>query len=367
VAGNKGDAEPAGKADGDVMTTADVAVIDLNGDPHQRGLQHGLQAADAIQAFLNDGLTRLDAFLPEHPTLDRFEAELSAYGRSIREQAPDIFREIEGLADGAGISLPQAMLLQVRRELAGFSRFATAGDCTTFARTSGKPVLGQTVDLAGDMDEQLTLLRVRDRFTGHRALVLSFTGLLGYLGVNDRGLAVGINLVLGGDWKPGLPPYLAIRHLLDTCASVEGALDRLGELDLASSRCFMLCDGSSAAYAELLDGRLSVRRGSVLSHTNHFLDPDFAALDDMNVFARNGSRKRLDACSAWLRANLDCTDPEACFDLFTSAPVCVPDSGDRSVEKTVAAVVLDPVDRVLYVRPGNPRYSTTRRFEMLAA
>jgi isopenicillin-N N-acyltransferase like protein len=349
------------------MTKAEVAVIDLNGDPHQRGLYHGLQAADAIQAFLSDGLTRLDAFLAECPTMDRFEAELSAYGRSIREQTPDIFREIEGLADGASISLSQAILLQTRRELAGFSRFTTAGDCTTFARTSGKAVLGQTIDLAGDMDDQLTVLRVRDRFTGHRALVLSFTGLLGYLGVNDRGLAVGINLVLGGSWRPGLPPYLAIRHLLDTCSSVEGALERLGQLDMASSRCLMLCDESAAAYVEVLGGRLSVRRGTLLSHTNHFLDPDFSARDEMNIFARNGSGKRLDACSAWLRANGDRLDPEAYFDLFTSDPIVVPNSGNRSVEKTVAAVVLDPVERVLYVRAGDPRAATTQRFEMLAA
>lgn len=349
------------------MRIADHAVIDLDGDPYRRGLTHGRRAQEAIRAFLDDGVARLDVFFDRRPTLRQFETELQAYGHCIRAQAPAIFREIEGLAEGAGISLTQALLLQARRELAGFSRFATAGDCTTFAQTLGRPVLGQTIDLAGDMEDQLTLLRVRDTVTGHRALVLSFTGLLGYLGVNDRGLAVGLNLVLGAAWRPGLPPYLAIRHLLDTCGSVDQALDCLGRLDLASSRCFMLCDASGAAWVEALGGGRAVRRGSRLTHTNHFLDPAFAPRDELNPFAKNGSRKRLEACSAWLDSHDDVQDPEAYFDLFSAEPVLVADIGVRSVEKTVAAVVLDPVDRRLFVRAGDPRHAKTQRFDMLTA
>ena len=62
---------------------------------------------------------------------------------------------------------------------------------------------------------------------GRRSLLLSFGGLLGYLGINSDGLAIGLNLVLGGDWGPGIPPYLAIRHLLDSAGSVAEALELL--------------------------------------------------------------------------------------------------------------------------------------------
>jgi hypothetical protein len=349
------------------MTQPRVAVIDLDGPPRLRGLQHGRLAAPAIRAFLDDGLARLDAFLPEPPTLAQFESELASYGSSIAEQTPELFEEIAGLAEGAGISITQALLLQARRELAGFSRFTTAGDCTTFARARRKPLLGQTIDLAGDMEDQICLLRIRDQDSGHRSLVLSFTGLVGYLGVNDRGLAVGLNLVLGGRWRPGLPPYLAIRDLLDCCASVADALQRLAAFDLASSRCFMLCDRSEAAFVENLDNRRAVRRGELVVHTNHFLDAGLSDCDEINPFAKNSSRKRLNACLGWLSSHRDDLEPAAYFDLFTTPPICVPDYDDRRVEKTVATVVLDPLDGVILLRAGDPRHGRTERFGMLAA
>ena len=104
----------------------------------------------------------------------------------------------------------EAVLLQVRREILGYQKLPTMGDCTTYARTGPDPVLAQTVDLNGDLDDHIAVLDVA---TGaRRSLVLSFGGLLGYLGVNDAGLAVGLNLVLGGAVAaraaavPGDPP-----------------------------------------------------------------------------------------------------------------------------------------------------------------
>lgn len=340
-------------------------VLTLDGCPLTRGQQHGRQAAGRIAAFLGDGLARLDTFLGPDIRLSDLEADIAAYGAAIERETPELYREIIGLSEGAGISMDEAVLLQVRRELAGFSRFKTSGDCTTFARTGEGAVIGQTVDLAGDLDDQVTLLKVRDAASGHCALVMSFTGLLGYLGVNDRGLAVGLNLVLAGDWRPGLPPYLAIRHLLDTCGSVDEAITCLQKLDLASSRCFMLCDGASAAFVEAMEGRLAVHRGAELTHTNHFLDPAFAPHDELNIFAQNGSRKRFEACRNWLASHGANREPESYFDLFSAEPVRVKDSGNRAVEKTVASVVLDPVNRCLHVRAGDPFGTPTVSFDMV--
>src|SRR5262249_35274267 len=149
--------------------------------------------------------------------------------------------EIEGLAHGAGISREHALLLQLRSEIMGYRKVRAPGGCTTYARTGQTPVLAQTIDLAGNLDDQIAVLDLAPAGKGH-SLVLSFGGQLGYLGLNSHGLAVGLNLVLGGQWRPGVPPYLAIRHLLDTAASVTEAIEILAELPLASSRNIMLCD-----------------------------------------------------------------------------------------------------------------------------
>ncbi len=122
-----------------------------------------------------------------------------------------------------GLDRDLAWLLQLRRELLGYSR-VTAGDCTAYAAAGG--VLAQTVDLNGNLDDQIAVLEVAG--PPRRSLLLSFGGLLGYLGVNDAGVAVGLNLVLGGTWRPGVPPYLAIRHVLDTAESVDHAVECVG-------------------------------------------------------------------------------------------------------------------------------------------
>ncbi len=132
--------------------------------------------------------------------------------------------------------------------------------------------------------------------------MLSFGGLLGYLGMNSDGLAVGINLVLGGRWGPGVPPYLAVRHVLDSAGSVDEALGVLEGLRLASSRSLMLCDRRGCAYVEFMDGRMHVVQDTELVHTNHFLRPEFVPFDELNVFAKNSSLRRLDACAVRLKA-----------------------------------------------------------------
>lgn len=337
------------------MTADAIPVLTLEGDAFARGRQLGVARREAIRRFLADGLARLDAFLAPPPDLAALGPSLDAYGAAIAREAPALSREIDGLAAGAGIGRREAVLLQVRREIAGYSRLTTAGDCTAFACAGPDGILAQTVDLAADMDEELCVLRVCDAASGRSAAILSFTGLLGYLGVNDRGLAVGLNLVLGGDWRPGLPPYLAIRHLLDTCGSVDEAVTRLGLLDLASSRTFVLCDRRGCAYVEALAGEVRVRRGPAVAHTNHFLAADFAPRDAINPFAGNGSRRRLAACEAWLSGRATPIDPEAPFGLFGTEPILVPDARDRRREKTVASVVLETARLRLRLRRGDPR------------
>ena len=344
--------------------TRHPVVLNLNGDAFTRGWQHGTAQRDAIHGFLADGLARLNAFRPMPPTLACYAPRLREDALSIERQTPDLWREIEGLAAGADICIEQAVLLQARRELAGYSRLTTLGDCTTFARAHGPAVLAQTIDLAADMDDQLCVLHSRDGATGRCSLLVSFTGLLGYLGLNDRGLAVGLNLVLGGTWRPGLPPYLAIRHVLDNAGTVMEGVALLRNLDLASSRAIMLCDASSVTVVEALDGAFRVLHGRELAHTNHFLAPDFAIRDEINVFAGNGSRRRLAACQTWLAAHPGAIAPSAVFDLFCSEPVMVPGTGDRRREKTVAAVVLQPETGHAHLRCGDPRVADTLHFTM---
>jgi isopenicillin-N N-acyltransferase-like protein len=337
------------------MTTA----VRATGSPFEVGRAHGVARADALRAFLDDGLGRLDHLRRPAVPLDELRPVIRAHGEVIAAATPALHEELRGLADGAGISEDEALLLQLRREVLGYRSTRRAADCTTYARLGPEPVLAQTVDLNGDLDDQIAVLDVGLTGSGRRALVLSFAGLLGYLGVNSDGLAVGINLVLGGRWRPGVPPYLAIRHLLDTAPDVPAAIAALRDLPLASSRTIVLCDRERTAFVEVLDDRQLVVHGVPdgagrveLTHTNHYLHADLAPHDELNVFARNSSVRRLAEC----RTRLDALPADAGVDehfaLLGEPPILVRATGDIATERTVATVVLLPGRGELHLRPG---------------
>lgn len=345
-----------------------VPFIRLAGKPFEVGFQHGAARANAVRAFIDDDLCRINKLAPVPVTLAELRPVLADYAAAIATAIPALSMEIAGLASGADIGKEEAVLLQARREIIGYQKIPARGDCTTYASLSAgpshSPVLAQTVDLNGNLDDQIAVLDVSLFASTRRALVLSFGGLLGYLGINSDGLAIGLNLVLGGTWHPGLPPYLAIRHLLDNAGSVAEALDILSDLPLASSRSLTLCDPTSLTCVEILGDKLRVVATEQSAHTNHYLHPDFSAADELNVFARNSSLHRLKACEAALADANSGLGVEEHFDLLSQPGICVSDTGDIRRERTVAAVVMLPDLGELHIRPGDPSCSSTQTFRI---
>lgn len=335
--------------------------VRASGDPYQIGYQHGAERAPALQAFLADGLCRLEQLTTSPVSFSSLAPTLAAYDEQLSAAVPALATELDGLAAGAGISRDAALLMQLRREITGYQRIPTMGDCTTYARSG---VLAQTVDLHGALDDQITILQLAPTTAPHRSLVLSFGGLLGYLGLNSAGLAIGLNLVLGGKWRPGVPPYLAIRHLLDCAGSVDEAIELLRGLPLASSRSLTLCDKAKSVCVEILDNQIVELAGDACAHTNHFLDAEFARRDELNVFARNSSLLRLKAARAGLEQLADDADAEQHLELLSAAPICVADTGDIRRERTVAAVVMMPDRGELHIRPGDPSQHPTETFRL---
>ncbi|MFF4044767.1 C45 family autoproteolytic acyltransferase/hydolase [Streptomyces sp. NPDC001816] len=338
------------------------------GAPREIGRAHGAVIAAPLRAFLDDGLTRLNHLTAEPLSLPELLPSIAVYRAEITAQLPDLAEEVAGLAEGAGITEDEAWLLQLRREVMGYSGVPAAGDCTTYARVAagGPPVLAQTVDQNANLDRNISVVHVDRAGSPRRVLVLSFAGLLCFMGLNSDGLAIGLNLVTDGEWRPGVPPYLAIRHLLDSAGSVDEALEILAGLDLSSSRNMMLCDREKVVFAEFQQGRLRVtepaQRWAV--HANHYLHPDFIPQDRQTAFDRISSDARTAAATEGLAALAPDAGPEEHFALLCKAPLCIADRGDITLERTVAAVVLLPAAGEMHLRPGDPNLALTQVFRV---
>ena len=327
-------------------------LVRARGSHFEIGRQHGEQERDNITAFLADGLARLQRLLGARFDGAALRAESARYRRVIEAHLPGLAREVAGLAVGAGIDQDDAWLLQLRRELVGYQKIPPLGDCSTVATLDGRAsMLAQTIDLNGGMRAELSVLDLTPD-GARRSLMVSFTGLLGYLGMNESGLAVGLNLVLSGEWRPGIPAYLLIRHLLDSADTVDECIAIIESLPRASSRALTICDGAQLACIEYTPTQMLVRRGPRLAHTNHFLDTRLIGRDEINPFAHNSSLARLERCAAFLDRSSMPAEAQDYFDLLADAPMYIADNGDVRRECTVATAVLQPGLGRMAVRQG---------------
>ena len=110
-----------------------------------------------------------------------------------------LLEEVRGLAEGAGLRLEEALLPQIRGEIA---RLPAEGGCTTFAvagrhTEDGGRLIGQTSDMHPEVWPYFLVLHlIPDE--GPRLLMWTFAGQLGYHGVSEYGVAHFANSLSGG-------------------------------------------------------------------------------------------------------------------------------------------------------------------------
>ncbi|WP_449219764.1 C45 family autoproteolytic acyltransferase/hydolase [Tistrella mobilis] len=352
--------------------------IRARGTARARGHSIGQALGPAIRAFLDEDVAHLDRLRPE--PLGREAARRLAldFAAPIGGLLPQVMAEIEGLAEGAGIPVVDALILQLRRELAApGSGPVVAGSpqpedrsgglegCTTLAFTGpgGNSLIAQTADLPGDMDGLGTVLDLDGDGPGGRSLAWAPLGQLGFLGVNQAGLAIGINMVVAPGWQVAPPPYLIVRHLLGLgdADAAEAAIIRLPR---ATSRCYTLADRTGHRMIETtidacrrLDPDPETPQAR-LAHCNHYLHPDLAPLDRVPAWSSTRLRTaRLDeifAESPWAEGAAEAGDARAVLADHANAPLSICAHGRNSprLGRTVASVILDPAARQMAVALG---------------
>lgn len=357
--------------------TATFPYFEFAGSPHEIGYQHGSQARELVHRHLKMALGKLAAAGVDHAEARR-RAEL--YMPHIERHTPKFARELEGLAEGAGIEVADAYILQLRAELqttnfdaaGGDSaaeareREAIANECTTFAisgevTADGVPIAGQNADLPAPTRELGIVMRVTPDDGRPELLMLTPAGQISYIGINDRGMAVFANFINTAGWRPGFPRYLLSRTILEH-DSIATARQRLARIERASSRNVVIMQGDGQA----IDLELAVEREGVIepdegviTHANHFVAPEVVDEEQArgDRLANSCTRhERMRELIESKRGAITVEDTMTFFRDRANAPdaICRYEGDGPDDYMTFASVIARPSVGELFVAPGPP-------------
>lgn len=358
--------------------------FEFSGSNRQIGYQHGREAGDYVHGHLEMALGKLDRRGVSHELARERAAQYLPF---IEQWSPHLAEELAGLAEGAEISPTDAVILQLRAELAvdpgvemdsvdaALARETIAHECTTFAidgslTTDGVPIAGQNADLpAGTRDVGIVAKMTPDDRPA--MLMLLPAGQISYIGISDQGMAVFANFLNTTGWRPGFPRYLFSRTALEH-DSLDAAVDWLEGLPRASSRNVLLMDRDGQAVDLELsvecNGRAPQQNG-VVAHSNHFVDTSMADEERAEGDRLANSCTRLDRMTELIEGERGSITVETAMRFFRDREHA-PDAicrhlGDGPGDYiTFASVIARPSQGEIYVAPGPPDQHEYTRYAL---
>jgi len=202
------------------------------------------------------------------PQVQYFALEYQPF---LHENFPDYVKEMQGVADGAGVEYSDILALNVRTEIA-FGAFSDG--CTAFY-VDGKDgaVLAQNWDWNTEQAENLICLKI-EKENGLRIQMITEAGIIGKVGLNSHGVGCTLNAIkaLGISYTK-IPCHLALRAVMESKSTAE-AVATLGRYGVASSCHILIGDNGSGIGVECSsqDIVLLQMSGRQIVHTNHYLN-----------------------------------------------------------------------------------------------
>jgi isopenicillin-N N-acyltransferase-like protein len=267
-----------------------IRVLETSGTPFVMGRQHGLAFAHQIRELAEE---RLELSSDKNWTGHELpRSEVLRLGNAClpyhHDYAPELMDELRGISDVTGVGLAELVILN------GFTDFIdtvynyeavmqaapahpAADNCTAFvvspsAAADGQGFFGQTWDMHATATPFVILLHGKPA-GGLRFLTLTIIGCVGMIGMNEAGISVGINNLVGGDGQIGVTwPFVVRKVLAQT--NIDDALTCITGAKLAGAHNYMLADATGRGYnIEAMASRYHVEEvceGSSV-HTNHCL------------------------------------------------------------------------------------------------
>ncbi len=262
-----------------VMNSGPLRVLEIFGDSADFGRIHGTECKAMIREYLDERLglsgdsTWAGRSAQAHTVLALAESTLSQH----RDYSPSLYEEMTALAEAAGITPAEAVVVGGFTDLVDVVRahdgWAPIEDDCTALLDPLNGVFAQTWDMHASAGEYVVMLKL-DPVSGPGAVVQTTAGCLGQIGMNEAGIGIGINN-LTSIGKPGVTWPFVVRKVLEQ-TDLDTAIDAVTGADLAGGHNYMVIgpDGTGANI-EAMPGSIEVTKvtNEPFVHTNHCLDP----------------------------------------------------------------------------------------------
>jgi predicted N-acetyltransferase YhbS len=350
-------------------------LIEARGDATQRGRQIG-QATAAGMAAIRESRERAFARhgqMSFSQWLDRGRQ----YIDPLREFAPRTFAEMQGMADGAGLSFSDVLLLTCIYEK-GMGDGVAAEHCTSFAARGaatrdGALLCGQTDD-----EDPLNWAQGTADYVAHhhdedglQALIFTHAGIPAYIGMNSAGLCVLWNSIDNRERAIGVPSCALIREVL-FCTELDQAEEYLRSAPHSVPNNFLLAHARDGMLnMEITPTGIGVQRHhESLCHANHIVDNELAANDSIIGIPNETTCFRMARMAQLLQVNRGHIDVPRAL-----AMVSDHDAEPRSICShvrpgwpfaTMAAIVFEPAQGAMHIAFGNGCSTAFMRYEFSA-
>lgn len=351
-------------------------LVRAEGDGYAMGLQHGRALGTQLQV-LRTGLYR-DIINCRGPLLGWGAQALMCWSAQRLERfAPARFLdEIRGVADGAGLSYRDALLMACfddvvhsLQTVVPLGRLACSGLAVQGARAaSGNVLLARNMDYAPETDwwgvgDRVTRV-LRDSLAvfvqrparGYGFVSVSWPGFIGAVtGMNEAGLTVAcLTSTVPCETADGEPTSFIYRRVLEEAATLQEceAILRSSRRTIGNNLMVASAQDNAARVFEFSPRRLTARRPTddVLLATNHFQHPFTAAEQRGYVLSHSLARlERLAELTSELTIDRGRAQRILRDHVDEDDRNCILNGG------TIYSVVADPIARRLWVRPFDRR------------
>jgi isopenicillin-N N-acyltransferase-like protein len=272
---------------------AKLRILEVAGTSFEMGRQHALAYLAEIKELTEDRLHLSSNKNWTGKELTR--QEVLGLGQAClpyhQAYAPELMDELCGMSQVTGLGLTELMILNgftdfidtiyscdaTPATIANQTALMTVDDCTAFmvspdATAEQQGFIGQTWDMHETATPYVILLQGNPA-KGLRFLTLTIIGCLGMIGMNEAGLAIGINNLMAGDGRVGVTWPFVVRKVLAQ-DNLADALACITTAALAGGHNYLLADSTGRGYnVEAMAGRYHIQelKTGTLVHTNHCL------------------------------------------------------------------------------------------------